>query len=115
MAIDPADVILVPLPFGDMAGEKASPAVVVSGSTYNSSGDLVVAAITSHPARFATDYELADWKTEDRRIETAVHGPDVSGHYGRFSGIAPCRPAQFKRLGPSSATPESGFCVSQLP
>ena len=63
MAFDFSDVVLIPFPYRDKAGEKARPAVVLSGKSYNASGDVVVAAITSHRARFATDYELVDWKS----------------------------------------------------
>lgn len=72
MAFDPSDVVLVPFPYRDRAGEKARPAVVLSGAAYNANSDLVVAAITSHRARFATDYELVDWKAAGLVIPSTV-------------------------------------------
>lgn len=62
MAIDAGDVVLVPFPYRDRQGEQTRPAVVVSAQAYNQRGDLVVAAVTSHAPRFATDYELKDWQ-----------------------------------------------------
>ncbi len=41
---------------------KRRPAVVVSGPAYNQFGDLVIAAVTSQPVRFPTDYALLDWQ-----------------------------------------------------
>ena len=72
MAFDRSDVVLVPFPFRDKSGEKARPAVVVSGSAYNALGDLVVAAVTSHPSRFPTDYEFSDWKAAGLMIPSTV-------------------------------------------
>jgi mRNA-degrading endonuclease toxin of MazEF toxin-antitoxin module len=72
MAFDPSDVVLIPFPYRDQAGEKARPAVVISGPSYNATGDLIVAAITSHAARFPTDYELVDWKSAGLRLPSTV-------------------------------------------
>src|SRR5437868_15044517 len=62
MLIACRDVVLIPFPFRDRLAEKTRPAVVVSSDLYNDQGDIVVAAITSQPLRFPTDYELMDWK-----------------------------------------------------
>ena len=63
MAIPRAgDVILVPFPFRDKAAESTRPAVVLSATAYNKQGDVVVAAITTHPPRSPMDYVLQDWK-----------------------------------------------------
>jgi len=61
MAIDAGDVVLVPFPYRDRQGERTRPAVVVSAQSYDQRVDLVVVAVTSHPARFSTDHELQDW------------------------------------------------------
>lgn len=42
MAFDQGDVVLVPFPFCDRLGEKALPAVIVSGAAYLAVGDVVV-------------------------------------------------------------------------
>jgi mRNA interferase MazF len=63
MAFNSRDVILVPFPFRDRLAEKTRPAVVLSGAGYNARGDLVIAAVTSQPARFPTDHELVDWQS----------------------------------------------------
>jgi len=62
MLIACRDVVLIPFPFRDRLAEKTRPAVVVSSDLYNDQGDIVVAAITSQPSRFPTDYELMDWQ-----------------------------------------------------
>lgn len=62
MAYKPRDVVLVPFPFRDRLAEKTRPAIVLSGAVYNARGDIVISAVTSQPARFATDYELLDWQ-----------------------------------------------------
>src|SRR5262249_39082755 len=72
MAFNPGDVVLVPFPFRDRQGERARPAVVVSGQAYNQQGDLVVAAITSHPPRGNTDYALVDWSAANLRLPSTV-------------------------------------------
>jgi mRNA interferase MazF len=55
-------VVLLPFPFRDEVAAKVRPALVVSGDAYNAGGDLIVAAITTHPPRVPSDYVLAGWK-----------------------------------------------------
>ena len=59
------DVILVPYPFGERAGGRKRPALVISSREYNqATGELVIAQITgrvSAPER-PGDYELETWK-----------------------------------------------------
>ncbi len=61
----PGDVILLSYPFGQGAGVRKRPALVVSTSEFNQeTGELVVAQITSRvsaPAR-AGDYAIAEWR-----------------------------------------------------
>ncbi len=61
----PGDVILLSYPFGEGAGVRKRPALVVSSSVFNrETGELVVAQITSRvsaPAR-AGDYAIAEWR-----------------------------------------------------
>jgi mRNA interferase MazF len=61
MALSAGDVVLVPFPYRDRLAERARPAIVVSAAAYNRFGDIVVAAVTSHPPRVAIDFALADW------------------------------------------------------
>ena len=56
------DIVLLPFPFRDLDTTKVRPAVVISGKAYNRQGDLIVAAITTHPPRFPTGYRLSGWK-----------------------------------------------------
>jgi mRNA interferase MazF len=72
MAFNSRDVVLVPFPYRDRLAEKTRPAVVVSGAGYNQNGDIVIAAITSQPARFPTDYELLDWRTVGLQFQSTV-------------------------------------------
>jgi mRNA interferase MazF len=59
------DVILVPYPFGERAGGRKRPALVISSREYNrATGELVIAQITgrvSAPER-PGDYELEKWR-----------------------------------------------------
>jgi len=62
MAYKRGDVVLVPFPFRDRSTTRVRPAVVISEETYNQHGDIIVAAITTHPPRFPSDYQLVDWQ-----------------------------------------------------
>jgi mRNA interferase MazF len=45
------DIVLIPVPFTDLTSRKKRPAIVISNNAYNRGGpDLVVVAMTSHPA-----------------------------------------------------------------
>ncbi len=61
----PGDVILLSYPFGEGAGVRKRPALVISSSAFNrETGELVVAQITSRvsaPAR-SGDYAIAEWR-----------------------------------------------------
>ncbi len=61
----PGDVILISYPFGEGAGVRKRPALVVSSSAFNQeTGELVIAQITSRvsaPAR-PGDYAIAEWR-----------------------------------------------------
>ncbi len=46
-AYEPGDVVLVPYPFGERAGGRKRPAVVISGAAYTEdTGELIVAQVT---------------------------------------------------------------------
>jgi mRNA interferase MazF len=72
MAWMAGDVVLVPFPYRDQLAERTRPAAVVSAQVYNQQGDVVVAAITSHPARFPTDYALQDWQAANLQFPSTV-------------------------------------------
>lgn len=62
MAYRKGDVVLVPFPFADAQATKARPALVLSGATYEqSTGNLILAQITSQAPKFSSDYALTDW------------------------------------------------------
>lgn len=62
MAYQKGDVVLVPFPFADARATKARPALVLSDTSYEqSTGNVILAQITSQPARFPSDYVLQDW------------------------------------------------------
>lgn len=60
------DVVLVPFPFTDQSGTKKRPAVVVSGTGYNTSRhDIVIMAVTSQvrtPLAFG-EAMVTDWQS----------------------------------------------------
>ncbi len=72
MAFSAGDVVLVPFPYRDQSGERTRPAVVVSCLAYNQVGDLIIAAITSHAPRFASDYALLDWNQAGLKVPSTV-------------------------------------------
>lgn len=72
MAFQPGDVVLLPFPFRDRLAERARPAVVISTDAYNQQGDLIVAAITSHPARTPLDVELFDWQVANLKVPSTA-------------------------------------------
>ncbi|MHB0876386.1 MAG: type II toxin-antitoxin system PemK/MazF family toxin [Anaerolineae bacterium] len=52
------DIVLIPIPFTDLTSAKRRPVIVVSGTEYNdSTGDMLVVALTSNPA--AADFSLS--------------------------------------------------------
>jgi mRNA interferase MazF len=58
------EVVLVPFPFTDLTRTKKRPAVVLSSSEYNASGDVVIGFLTSNitgPERLG-DYQLTSTK-----------------------------------------------------
>lgn len=63
-AYEPGDVILVPFPFGQRAGGRKRPALIISGTDYNrDAGQLIIAQITgrvSDSSRMG-DYLIQDW------------------------------------------------------
>lgn len=62
MAYQKGDVVLVPFPFADTRATKARPALVLSDASYEqSTGNVILAQITSQAAQFPSDYTLQDW------------------------------------------------------
>jgi len=60
----PGDLVLVPFPFTDQSRTKKRPALVVSPSSSNRSGDLTIAFVTSRlstPPREG-DYRIEAWE-----------------------------------------------------
>jgi mRNA interferase MazF len=72
MAFSAGDILLVPFPCRDQQGERTRPAVVISSLSYNQRGDLVIAAVTSHAPRDATDYALKDWLPAGLKLPSTV-------------------------------------------
>lgn len=63
MAYTRGNIVLLPFPYTDKSTRKVRPAVVVSEPAYEAdTGNLIVAQITTKPARFSTDYPLPDYK-----------------------------------------------------
>jgi len=57
------DIVLIPFPFSDLSSSKTRPAVVVSAEVYEkTTGNIIVAMITSIPYTSSFDYEIRNWK-----------------------------------------------------
>ena len=73
-AYEPGDVVLVPFPFGQRAGGRKRPALIISGTDYNQeTGQLIIAQVTgrvSGPSRVG-DYLIRDWSA------AALLGPSL--------------------------------------
>ena len=64
-AYEPGDVILVPYPFGERAGGRKRPVLVVSSREHNdATGELLVAQITSRVSATPRlgDYHIEAWR-----------------------------------------------------
>jgi mRNA interferase MazF len=84
MAVNAGDVVLVPFPYRDQLAERTRPAIVVSAQAYNQQGDVVVAAVTSHAARFPTDYSLLDWQAAGLQFPSTVRMILATAAQGRI-------------------------------
>lgn len=72
MVFSAADVVLVPFPYRDRLAERSRPAVVLSAQAYNQRGDLIIAAVTSHPPRVPSDFALREWATAGLKLPSTV-------------------------------------------
>jgi mRNA interferase MazF len=64
-AYSQGDVVLVPYPFGERAGGRKRPALVVSSDTYaQETSQLIIAQITSRVTASPRpgDYHIRDWR-----------------------------------------------------
>jgi mRNA interferase MazF len=63
-AYEAGDVILVPYPFGERAGGRKRPALVISSQEHNEeTGELVVAQITSRVSSSRMgDHHIEEWR-----------------------------------------------------
>lgn len=62
---EPGDVVLVPYPFGERAGGRKRPALVISPTEYNqNTSELIIAQITGRLSGEARpgDYTIENWK-----------------------------------------------------
>ena len=63
-AYEPGDVILVPFPFGQRAGGRKRPALIISGTDYNrGTGQVVIAQVTGRVSGSSRvgDCLIQDW------------------------------------------------------
>ena len=62
-AYEPGDVVLVPFPFGQRAGGRKRPALIISGTSYNQgTGQLIIAQVTG---RVSGPSRVGDWLVQD--------------------------------------------------
>lgn len=92
MVYEPGDVVFLPFPYRDQLAESVRPAVIVSRTDFNRRGDLIVAAVTTHPPRLPTDVALLDWKSAKlvkpstlRMLIATVAESRIVHHVGRLS------------------------------
>lgn len=72
MVYEKGDIVLVPFPFADARAVKARPALVLSDAGYEqSTGNVILAQITSQAATFPSDYALRDW------VEAGLKRPSI--------------------------------------
>ena len=65
-AYEAGDVVLVPFPFGQRAGGRKRPALIISGADYNQgTGQLIIAQVTGRVSGSPRvgDYLVQDWST----------------------------------------------------
>ena len=63
---EPGDVVLVPFPFGQPAGGRKRPALIVSGTDYNQgTKQLIIAQVTGRVSgpSLVGDYLIQDWSS----------------------------------------------------
>ena len=92
MAYEPGDVVFLPFPYRDQLAESVRPAVIVSRLDFNQRGDVIVAAVTTHPPRVPTDVALLDRKSAKlvkpstvRMLLATVAEARVVHHVGRLT------------------------------
>ena len=71
------DIVLVPYPFGERAGGKKRPVLVISSLDFNQSTDeVVIAQITSRMSAVPRpgDYTIEDWKQANLPRPSLVRG-----------------------------------------
>jgi mRNA interferase MazF len=76
-AYEPGDVILVPYPFGERAGGRKRPVLVISSREHNEgTGELVVAQITSRMSSSPRmgDYHIEEWRQANLPRPALVRG-----------------------------------------
>ncbi len=57
--LEQGEIVLIPIPFTDLSSQKRRPVIVVSNSDYHRrTGDMVVVAMTSNPAKVDYGFEI---------------------------------------------------------
>ena len=57
--LEQGDIVLLPIPFTDLSSNKRRPVIVVSSDFYHrATGDMVVVAMTSNPARVDYGFQI---------------------------------------------------------
>ncbi len=92
MVYEPGDVVFLPFPYRDQLAESVRPRVIVSPLDFNQRGDVIVAAVTTHPPRLPTDIALLDWKSAKllkpstvRMLMATVSVARIVHHVGRLT------------------------------
>ena len=65
------DIILIPIPFTDLASQKKRPAIVISSDKYNdTSEDIIVVALTSNVKKQDFTIVITSEDLEDGKLKT---------------------------------------------
>lgn len=79
------DVVIVSFPFTDGRGDKARPAVIVSGARYHATRrDLILVPVTSRPPHDALDYSVADWREAGLLKPSSVCAKPFTFHHTKI-------------------------------
>ena len=73
----PGDIVLVPYPFGERAGGRKRPVLVISSPEFNqATGEVVIAQVTSRisPDAHPGDYSIEGWKEANLPRASMVRG-----------------------------------------
>lgn len=70
--LKPGEVATALFTYSDQTGAKRRPVLVVSSEEFNTSGNVIIAAISSRPPRDRYDYQIESWKSSGLKMPSKV-------------------------------------------